>query len=400
MKPTDYAADEIYFTAIKKGGLETYEASQADNVKIMGNVYDNSKLGPFDQSTLKKYLSGKKISLGLSVDRYSSGLQGKSTVKDFQTLMELIYTSFTNISPDYNAFNSFIETAKVGLTHQENNPEYIFSVKFADVLYGGNPFMMPESTAMLEKVNYDECLQLVKQLLSNASDFTFLFIGNVDETVLVPMLEQYIATLPSSQAHEPKVVTPIEVAKGNIVKEFKQQMKTPTVIFGDLYSGYNMPVNIKNFLLARMAGAAIMTTLSETLREDEGGTYSPFAMGSLIPELKSWQILTEVITAPEKKNNIISRQDKELKKIFTEGGDEKDFISAKETLIQRYKSNYRKNAFLLSMMTSQIMNPELPLTTEYESTLNSITFEDFNNFLKNLHAEDNHIQVILEGTEE
>lgn len=400
MKPTDYAADEIYFTALKKGGLETYEASMADNVKIMSYVFNNSKVGPFDQITLKKYLSGKKISLGLNVDRYSSGLQGKTTVKDLSTLLELIYTSFTNISPDYSAFNSFVESMKVGLTHQESNPEYIFSMKFADILYNGNPFVMPETVSMLEKVNYEESLQLVKQLLSNAAEFTYVFIGNVDESTLLPLLEQYIATLPVSPVTEPKVVSPIEYAKGNISKEFTQTMKTPTVIIGEVYSGYNVPVNLKNYILARMAGAAIMTTLSESLREDEGGTYSPYAMGSLNPELNCWQIMSEVITAPEKKDNIINRQDKELKKIFTEGSNEKDFISAKETMIQRYKSNYRKNSFMLSTMTNQLLHPDLPFITEYETILNSITFEDFNNFLKNLYNGENHIQVVLEGVAE
>ena len=66
------------------------------------------------------------------------------------------------------------------------------------------------STETLDKANYPEMVDMIHQLLSNAGDYTFIFVGNIDETTFKPLMEQYLATLPAAAPRKAKVITEIK----------------------------------------------------------------------------------------------------------------------------------------------------------------------------------------------
>ena len=42
---------------------------------------------------------------------------------------------------------------------------------------------------MLDKVDYQKTLELARERFANAADFTFVFVGNIDPSVLKPLAE-------------------------------------------------------------------------------------------------------------------------------------------------------------------------------------------------------------------
>lgn len=400
VKTTDFAADEIYFTAFKKGGLQSYEPSQAPDVLVMENVFGTAKVGPFDYNTFKKYRAGKRMSLGLSVSTDEDILIGSSTVKDLLNLMEYIYTSFTNLGPDTTAFNAYLQNEISTLTNRENTPNYHFAQKFQSTVYGDNPFMNLPTIETYKQVNYSKSLALVKDLLNNAADYTFVFVGNVEQSAIEPLLEQYIATLPASKVTEPKIVTPINMVKGQVKEDFSEKMQTPTVFIADIYSGTNVTYDVKNTIMVDMVGEIAMNIFTETLREEEGGTYSPYASADYDPSKELWELTYQVITAPEKSKNIQNRADKELDAFFANGTDLSHFNDVKQANVQHYKNNIRNNRYWVYLIRNQILYPDVNIISTYEPALESITLEEFNEFVKKLYNGENRIQVILTGTAE
>lgn len=400
VKSTDFSADEILFAAFKNGGFQSYEASQAPNVRVMSGVFENAQFGPFDHVNFNKYLAGKKISLSFGNDISRDLMVGKSTVKDLTNFMEWIYTAFTDLKADENAFNIYLEAEKTKVANQESNPSNILQSVLQSTLYNNNPFTNIPDMKMYENVDYNKSLDLLHKALSNGAAYTYVFVGNIEESDFEPLLEQYLATLPSSPIIEPSIVTPINLVKGQIKKEFKQKMLTPTVEIMDVYTGYNLPNSVLNQIFMRMAGQDVMTVFTETLREEEGGTYSPAAMGLYLPEMNVWELLYQVSTAPEKSKNIIDRADMEMDKIFSKGATADHFMRIKEGMLQQYKNNSRNNSFLRSWIIIHLSYPEINFISGYQPALESMTLEDFNNFLKNLYNGENRIQLIMEGIAE
>ena len=399
LKPTDFAGDEILMTAYREGGKQIYDKSQAANVLMMEDVFESSKMGPFDTKTLRKYLAGKNVNLGFSVNTYTDMLKGYSTVKDLPYLFELIYTAFTNINPDEDTYKVNIDRARPMLANSEKNPQTIFFNQITSTRYDNNPLMLNPTVATLDEADYMQALGLVKAVLSNAGQFIFIFTGNIDIDSFKNYVEQYIATLPAiGEAHN-TIKTPISISQGQIVNDFQQPMETPLTMVYDIYSGTNVPYTMKNKLMVELVGDILSNIFTDTLREEEGGTYSPQAGSQFTINNNTWDLSYIFFTNADMQDKLIKRADEELMKLLQNGADETNFNKAKQAKIKQYEIQSRKNGYWDGALMNQSRFPNDQIIEGYSETLNDITLSDFNTFIKNLYDGKNRIQVIMEGVE-
>ena len=397
LKPTDFAGDEVRMYAFRNGGVRMYDYNQAPNVLMMEDVYETAKMGNFDNKTLKKYLAGKNVSLSFSVSSYTDALTGNSTVKDLPYLFELIYSSFTNLNPDEDTYKVNMDRIRPSLENAEKNPQTIFLRQVAKTRYSDNPLLQSPTIATLDAMVYPETFSMVKDVLGNVADYTFVFVGNITDEMIDPLLEQYIASIPSQPAKAPVLKSQIVTPTGQVKNEFTHPMEIPTTMVYDIYSQGNMPNTLENRIMTELVGDVLGNIFVETLREEEGGTYSPSAGAIYNPNQQEWNILYVFFTNADQQAKLIGRADVELMKLLNNGADEANFNKVKEAKIKQYEINARKNGYWTNALTSQLQFPEVDLINNYEEVLKNISLDQFNSFLKNLYNGENRIQVIMEG---
>lgn len=398
LKTTDFKADEVKMQAYRKGGKQAYGKDQADNLKVINFAVELSKLGNFDVNKIKKYLVGKTVSLGYAVNTYTDMLEGSSSVKDLGTLMELIYAYATELNPDPVTYQAQIDQIKPILANQETLPDMVFNKRMQAAVYGGNPQMGPLDLKALENAKYDEMLAMAKKSLSNAADFTFVFVGNVDEATLRPMLEQYIATLPSKGVpSEYKPVTEIRPVEGKVIDKFDYAMQSPSTTVYNSYSGTNLQWNVKNDIMVNLMGDVLDMIFIETLREDEGGTYGASVGAHYNFYTNVWQLLYYYKTAEDKLDRLEARADKELENLLKNGAKADHFNKVKEAAIKQYEINSKTNSY----WTECLIDAERGANTYagYIETLQGLTLDEFNKFLKSVYDGKNLIEVIMVGKE-
>lgn len=398
LKTTDFKADEVKMQAYRKGGKQAYGKDQADNLKVINFAVELSKLGNFDVNKIKKYLVGKTVSLGYAVNTYTDMLEGSSSVKDLGTLMELIYAYATELNPDPVTYQAQIDQIKPILANQETLPDMVFNKRMQAAVYGGNPQMGPLDVKALENAKYDEMLAMAKKSLSNAADFTFVFVGNVDEASLRPMLEQYIATLPSKGVpSEYKPVTEIRPVEGKVIDKFDYAMQSPSTTVYNSYSGTNLQWNVKNDIMVNLMGDVLDMIFIETLREDEGGTYGASVGAHYNFYTNVWQLLYYYKTAEDKLDRLEARADKELENLLKNGAKADHFNKVKEAAIKQYEINSKTNSY----WTECLIDAERGANTYagYIETLQGLTLDEFNKFLKTVYDGKNLIEVIMVGKE-
>lgn len=398
LKSTDFKADEIQVSAFRKGGKQAYSKDQAANVLMINDAVELSKLGNFDVNTIKKYLAGKTVSLGYSVGNYTDMLQGSSSVKDFNTLAEVIYAYFTELNPDETTYNSQIEKIIPIFEAQMQLPDMIFNRKLSQAIYGNNPLMNPVDVETLKKADYNTMLSMAKASLANAADYTFIFVGNIDEATLRPVLEQYIATLPSKgKASDFKAVTSLETVEGVVTDKYDQPMQSPVTQVYSMYTGRNLKWSVKNNIMIDLMSDVLDMIYIETLREDEGGTYGASVGGSFNFVNNVWQYFYYYKTAEDKLDRLEVRAKKELDDLLMNGAKSEHFNKVKEAAIKQYEINSKTNGY----WTGAIMNAERGANSYegYIETLQSLSLDEFNKFIKNFHEDKNHIEVIMVGKE-
>ena len=109
LKSTDFKNDEILMTASSEGGTSIYAEEDPLNSKMMNQVMTLGGVGNFSVTNLRKVLAGKRASASPSIGLITQGMDGSSSIQDFETMLQLVYLYFTAPRSDKDAFDSYIQ---------------------------------------------------------------------------------------------------------------------------------------------------------------------------------------------------------------------------------------------------------------------------------------------------
>lgn len=397
VKPTDFQSDEILFNAYREGGKRMYSVDMANEVKLASDAVETSKLGKYAQTTVSKYCAGKKLSLKYDIGNAVTQLKGQTTVKDLPTLMELVYLYFTSIEPDNEAYQANISSFEGILKSQENNPQFIFQNRLALARANGNElFANNISSEILKNANYEKTLKLVKSSLANAADYTFIFTGNVNIETLKPLLEQYIASLPSTKKASPvQTVTPIPVINGEVNDIFDVPMEVPQTYVFVTIDDNNVPYSIENSVKTDAIGDLLDIVYTATLREEEGGTYSPQAFSGINPWTGYWSVNYLFMTNSDMQEKLIKRASDELINLLGKGANEADFNKVKEAMVKQYEINVRTNKYWDNGLMNYLRGVDA--ITNHKAAIDNMTFSELNAFMNKLYNGKNRLNFIMTG---
>ncbi|MFA6862282.1 MAG: insulinase family protein, partial [Dysgonamonadaceae bacterium] len=214
LKNTDFKDDQILMTASSVGGYSSYAEQDPINSKMMSNVMSLGGVGNFSVTNLRKVLAGKTASASPTIALTTQGFRGSSSIKDFETMLQLVYLHFTSPRSDKDAFDSFIERMESQLKNVEAEPMVAFSDSAMYALYGDNPIVLRTKLADLKKIDYDKIMKMYKQIFINPGSFVFTFVGNVDEEAIKPSVLTYLASLPGEAVEGEFLHVPMDVKTG------------------------------------------------------------------------------------------------------------------------------------------------------------------------------------------
>lgn len=396
LKTTDFKADQIMMNVVSKGGVALYDESEAINLDNIVDVVENNGIGNFNTTDLQKVLAGKKAHVAPFVWLNMEGMNGSSTPKDFETLMQLTYLQFTAPRLDAEAFASFKNKQKAMLENQELDPQSALSDTITKVLYNNHPRAISMKAADVDKLDDARILEIYKERFANAADFSFIFTGAIDEAVAIPLIEKYIGSLPAGGKKEKYVDAKVDIQKGEFKNVFEKQMATPSATVYLVYSG-KLKYNLKNNLMMSLTKQILDIIYTEEIREKEGGTYGVGTSGSLtkVPK-ESARLLVMFQTSPELREKLTGMAVDLLNKYAEEGPRQKDLDKVREYMLKKYTESQKENSYWSNLMHNQIVL-DYDGFKDYEKTLNSITTDDLKKFAKSLLKQGNEIEISMVG---
>jgi zinc protease len=226
---------------------------------------------------LEKALAGKIASASLSISGQRTNVNGSSTPGDVETMLQLAYLYFTNINKDQQSFDQMMKTTEISLKNRLLQPEAVFSDSLNATLGSHNKRFMSLDVADLPQVGYDRILQIAKERTADAAAFTFTIIGNYDEATIRPLIEQYIASLPTTttKVKTSKLIKDVSTDfVGNVVNNFKHKAETPKAIAVMFWYSKQIPYTLENVIRAQMAGQVLQMIYLKKIREDASAAYT------------------------------------------------------------------------------------------------------------------------------
>lgn len=399
VKKTDFKADEIIMKGVSLGGTSIYPDKDALSLAQINKVATIGGLGNFSKIDLGKALAGKRASVTAGIGNTTESVNGACSPKDFETMMQLTYLTFTAPRKDGEAFDSYKSRLKAELQNADANPMSTFNDTIMHTLYGNHPRAIVMKENMVDQINYDRILEIYKDRYANAGDFTFYFVGNVDLETMKPLIAKYIGSLPAIKRKETFRDTKMEIRKGEIKNEFAKKQETPMATILFLYSG-TCKYDLRNNLLLSFLDQALDMVYTAEIREKEGGTYGVSCYGDLKRYPKE-ELMLQIMfqTDPAKKEKLSAIVVEQLQKMANEGPSAEHMQKIKEYMLKKYKDSQKENYYWLGNL-DELFYTGVDNTKDYETLVNSITAKEIQNFLAQFLKQNNEIQVVMTIPEE
>lgn len=396
LKPTTFKNDQILMDAWRWGGSHKFtlaDKENAENAAVLVNVMGVKDLSPTD---LRKFLAGKTLEIHPYINTDEEGIEGSSSVKDFETFLQLAHLYFTQPRKDEGLFHSYVSRQKSQVKFIMQNPRAFFSDTLTKIVYDSNPWAggIPDQ-AYYDKLNAERALSIYKQIFSNAYGMHFTFVGNIDINEAKPMLARYLGSLPSSKKENSYKDVGLRQVKGVVnasVEKGKEQQSIIALKFGN-ETRYTPEDNLAlNGLIE-----ALNIEVIEKLREEMGGIYGGGFSGTIIRRpFVHYNISAAIPCGPENVDKLSDALMSLIKNAREKGIEQKTLDKVKETWRKHYKESLQDNGFWLQSLSTAWINRDNPENLlQYESRVNALTLDDIKKAAQKYLDLNNYVKAVL-----
>lgn len=396
-KPTEFKQDEIRMSAFSKGGTSLVATEDLASAALATDIIEFSGLADFSMTQLQKVLVGKNVSIGPSISAYREEMNGSSTVKDLETLLQLNYLYFTAPRKDEKAFQSLKEILATQLANRSKNPKAIFGDSVAMIQNNYSPRTLIFDTKALEMVSLEKALEIYKQRFANPADFTFTFVGNIDpnDEQTKTIICKWIGGLKTKSKRETIKDHGVRAPQGEFKSYFQRSMQTKTATNRIQYTSYDMPYTLANDLNMEMLGRILSTRYLESIREREGGSYGVGCSGVMdIQPVPRARLLMQFDTDPLKQAKLMSIIHEEVKTIAKDGPLATDLQKEKESMLKDYTENLEKNSYWGTVLYMYYMYG-VNYITDYKKEVEALTEQSVQKTLQQLLKSGNMFEVVM-----
>ena len=350
LKPTDFREDQVLFQGFSPGGTSLASDEEWIPASSATALIQGGGLGPFNTTDLRRVLTGKVASARPFISSFEEGVTGSGSPQDLETMFQLIYMTFTAPRADPEYFEVFNTRNRTSLQNRDASPAVAFNDAINRIMTQDALRSRPVTVETLDHTDLGGSLAFYQDRFEDASDFTFIFVGNIDLDVMRPLVERYLGGLPSTNRVEtwrdlgerpPRGVIEEIVRKGLEPQSQTRLFFTGSIDYGDR---------------SQRLGIAVMTSVLETrlrevLREELGGTYS-VSVGSSFSWRPAGQYRLSISfgSDPERADELLAAVYEEVDRLKNSPPDEAEVNDVLEAQRRAWETNQESNSWWLSVL--------------------------------------------------
>ena len=398
-KKTDYVPDQIYIRGVGPGGLsQEYTPELAGAMKLIGDIIATAGHGQYSNNDLRKLLVGRNIDTSIGIANMEESIEASTDRLGMADAMRLLYLKATDIRPDSAAFASWREGARNRYRHQFSSPVQVMGDSIHRNIFNHHPLGAKENIEMVNSIDYDKALQIVRNRFSDMADFTYYIVGDFDTDSLEDCLRRYVATLPANgRVERPKDIG-YRFTQGRNVIDFKEKMKTPQAV---VYSFITTPCEfeVPNILNATVFGQIVRNRLLKDLREERGITYSIKGHcainGGMNGDDPSCLLMpTYIKVEPGHEDETVAAIKAVIDDLANNGPTEDEVDAIRRHMIKSHAENSADNAYWLIVLKN-IVRFNRDMHTGYDKAIADVTPETIRDFTRQVIVPADYTLIIM-----
>jgi len=396
IRPTDFKNDEIKMDSWRWGGSRNYGLADKQNAENAAYIVQAMGVKDLSSIDLQKFLAGKTVEVQPYINTYDEGLQGSSSVKDFETFLQLVNLYFTQPRKDETLFQSYISSQKAFVKNQMSNPRYFFQDTLSKIEFPNSPWSDGLAKAEdYDKVNLDRSFSIYKEIFGNAFGWHFTFVGNIDIAKTKPLLEAYLGSLPTTQKENKFTDVGLRPAKGIVEAAIKKGAEKQSLVYV-IFNG-EAPYSKDEALKLNALTSLLTIKIIEQLREEMSGIYGGGMRGNFENRpYNHYSVTLSFPCGPENVDKLLKAAFEIIKNAQEKGVEQKDLDKVKETFKKQNEDALKENDHWLdNLSTAWIEQTDPQWVLDYSKKVDALTVKDIQDAAKKYLNMQNYIKAVL-----
>ena len=374
--PTDYEKGRISFSIMKDGGLslvsdEDLPSFESNLTYLFGST---SGVAGYSATTLQKMMSGKQFNVSRSYGNLTHGFSGSSSVKDIESALQLLYLNYTQPRFDQAEYDQAIKQIEAILPNLEKQPSYQLQKVIAEKFYD-SPRSAALSEDLISKANLATIERVTRELFKDAAGATMIMVGDFDVETVKPLIEKYIGSLPKGKKATAWIDRNDDIVSRNVLEDFRTPMEAPKTTVLQCWKTDDATYSIAGAVAYDALEYILGMVYTDTLREEEGGTYGASASTVLSREPKQYAFLQVAYeTNDEQANSLRELAVKGLRDIAENGPSAEYFDRTVKNMQKNIPERRLRNSYWMSSLRKWVDYGE-NYDAEWEAAVNALTPE-------------------------
>jgi len=350
LKPTDFKNDQVLFTMYAAGGASLAAPADFVEASLATSYVELSGAGGHNALDLEQLLAGKLVSASPFVSLSAHGVSGSAAPAELETALQLLHQVVVAPGDDPEAFALMKRQYTAMLTNRGQSPGQVFGERVGQLNASNHYTSQPLTAERVVALDRSRMLAFYRERFANAADFTLFVVGafKLDETI--PLLAQYVGSLPSAgqrtaQHRNLDVRFPSAIERVRVQKGREPRSQTVISFFADL-----SPDAVEQERVTA-ATTVLSTALRDVLREELGQTYTvSVGLAQSWPQRGGGHIRVSFGAAPENIDAMTERVLQEIRRL-QQAGPSADLTSrAQESARRSYETSLKQNAYWLGRL--------------------------------------------------
>jgi zinc protease len=397
LKPLADGPDYIEFEACAPGGVSLADPKDLASAAVSHTIASMIGCGGFQRRGLERSLGDRSVRGTVYILRDRHGLVGSTTPRDIEAAFQLIHGTLREMpSTDYvlnrEAYLYVREHYRRALATR--SPEALLGNEAKKVSTDGHRLMSHLSEKQLQKLSSTAAVQFYRRCFSNAADFRFALTGALTEEEVTPLIERYLASIPS--------VGKRQLAFDDRDLRFTQKPRVTTIEAGSDDKGFvaltfptpglaDRTLQVRN----QFTRTVLEIGLRDVLREERGDIYSLGVDKTSMAPLSDFGMTTiQFGCAPERADSLAAVALEVIGRLRTAGPDSALMERARATEKADWEERVRTNAYWNGLLVGMSLGgPEE--WSDPRDVVDSLTPEMVQEELVRYFPADRYTQVIV-----
>jgi len=362
LKTTDFAENNFQLT-VSYGSGELSEPAAGMSM-LAEDVINGSGSGKISKSALDAILAGTSIDLRFSVRESSYFWSGGGLKKDFEVLLQLLYTFLFDPGFRENVFDSVMSNTEQMYKKIERDISGGMHLQIQPFLASGNSHFGLPPWKTVSLIDYKQLSEWVQTIVP-AEGMEISVVGDFNRKLVIDGIKKYFSGINLVKDVVPEPGR-INFPRGkSLVSEIDTSIEKSLIVMtwpsDDFWQ-------IRRTRRLHILASVFEDRIRKTIREKLGATYSPEVYSSNSRTYKGYGFLAaQMIVKPGDEKKIIDEILSLADELRSKGVTAEELARAKEPMITSIGDNLKENNYWLYSVLSQ--SARFPQKLEWPKTI-------------------------------